>query len=137
MFRRALVLAVFVIGATAVAGIAYSAGGSGGTADQAAAAGWNCEPNVPIAGNYLHCAPPGKPSVVDLVSGTTTAPTLELRVFDFTTHVYAGTESLIRADLYAGQPCNQDGQDTWGLLDLPVDYYACHHFETGNPPIRG
>lgn len=120
-----------------VAGIAYSAGGPGGTADQSAAAGWNCEPNVPIAGNYLHCAPPGKPSVVDLVSGTTTAPTLELRVFDFTTHVYAGTESLIRADLYRGQPCQQDGQDEWGLLDLPVDYRACHHFETGNPPVRG
>jgi hypothetical protein len=136
MLRRILVLALGLVGAVIVAGVAYSAGGQGGTADQAAASGWNCQPNIPIAGNYLHCASPGKPSVVDLLAGSTTAPTLELRVFDFTTHTFAGTESLIRADLYAGQPCKQDGQDTWGLLDLPVDYYACHHFETGNPPFR-
>ena len=41
---------------------------------------------------------------------------------------FAGTESLIRADLFAGQPCPTD---EW----LPVPpwlpsptYYACHHF---------
>ena len=91
---------------------------------------WDCEPYVPIAGNYQHCAPPGKPSVEDLLAGTN-APSIELRVFDFTTGEFAGIESLIRADLYQGQPCHQDGQDEWGLLDLPVDYRACHRFETG------
>ena len=94
---------------------------------------WDCEPYIPIAGNYQHCAPPGKPSVAELLAGTT-APSIELRVFDFTTGEFAGIESLKRADLYQGQPCHQDGQDEWGLLDLPVDYRACHRFETGNPP---
>jgi len=56
-------------------------------------------------------------------------------VFDFTTGEFAGMESLLRADLYSGQPCWQDGQAEWGLLDLPVDYRACHRYETGNPPF--
>jgi hypothetical protein len=96
---------------------------------------WDCEPYVPIAGNYQHCSPPGKPSVADLLAGNTSAPSLELRVFDFTTGEFAGMESLLRADLYRGQSCSQDGQSEWGLLDLPVDYRACHRFETGNPPF--
>jgi hypothetical protein len=96
---------------------------------------WDCEPYVRIAGNYQHCAPPGKPSVADLLAGNTNAPSLELRVFDFTTGEFAGMESLLRADLYSGQPCWQDGQAEWGLLDLPVDYRACHRYETGNPPF--
>ncbi|MCE3286737.1 MAG: hypothetical protein K0S64_343 [Gaiellaceae bacterium] len=95
---------------------------------------WDCEPYVPIAGNYQHCAPPGKPSVTELLAGTN-VPSIELRVFDFTTGEFAGIESLMRADLYQGLACHQDGQDEWGLLDLPIDYRACHRFETGNPPL--
>lgn len=94
---------------------------------------WDCAPYIPIAGNYQHCAPPGKASVAELLAGTD-EPSLVLRVFDFDTGAFAGIESLIRANLYHGQPCWQDGQAEWGLLDLPVDYRACHRFETGNPP---
>ena len=90
------------------------------------------EPYIPIAGHYQHCAPrealSGRAS-----AGETDAPSLELRVFDFTTGEYAGIESLMRADLYQGQPCWQDGQSEWGLLDLPVDYRACHRFRDGQP----
>ena len=128
MIRRSVIVVALAIGAFVVAGLAYSAGGPGGTADQAKAAGWNCNPEVPIAGNYLHCAPPGKPSVADILVGNTNAPSIELRVFDFSTGVFAGTESLIRADLYRGQPCPQDNLTEWGLLALPVPYRACHHF---------
>jgi hypothetical protein len=134
MFKPVLLLAAPVAAAVVFAGVALSAGGPGSSADQARAAGWNCNPEVPIAGNYLHCAPPGKPSVADLLGGTN-APSIELRVYDFTTEEFAGIESLVRADLYRGQACHQDGQDEWGLLDLPVDYRACHRFETGNPPF--
>jgi len=126
MLRRGLILVALAIGAVVVAGIAYSAGGNMG---QAQSAGWDCRPQVFILG-YYHCAPPGKPSVLDAVTGQTNAPSIELRVFD-PDGSFAGTESLIRADLYLGQACPQDGLEEWGLLDLPVDYYACHHFETG------
>ena len=129
MTRKVLFMLALALAAMGIAGMAFGAGGKGGTAAQAKAAGWNCNPEVPIAGNYLHCAAPGKPSVADILAGTTNAPSIELRVFDFTTGVFAGTESLIRADLYRGQPCPQDNLTEWTLLPLPVPYRACHHFD--------
>lgn len=125
MLRRALLLIVLALGAFAVAGVAYSAGGD---MDQAENAKWDCNPKVLIIG-YYHCAPPGKASVLEIVTGAKSPPSVDLRVFN-PDGTFAGTESLIRADLYDGQPCPQDGLSEWGLLDLPVDYRACHHFET-------
>ena len=96
------------------------------TLAQAQAAGWDCNPLILIGGHY-HCSPPGKPGVQDIINGTATSPSIVHQVFrrDGT---FAGTELLIRADLFAGQPCPTD---QW----LPVPpwlttptYYACHHF---------
>jgi len=115
--------------------VAVSAAVLAGSADgarprslaQAQAAGWDCEPLVLIGGHY-HCSPPGRPSVADIAAGVATTPSVVHQVFrpDGT---FAGTETLIRADLYAGQPCPTD---QW----LPVPpwlpepaYFACHHFE--------
>lgn len=92
---------------------------------QAEAAGWDCNPHVLIVG-YYHCAPPGKPSVLDMIQGTTDTPSIVLRVF-YPSGEFAGTEHLIRADLYQGQPCPQDNLATWDLL--PFGYRACHHFD--------
>ena len=133
----ALRMAVVVLPAVLIAVLGSVALGSppGLTNLQQTDRTWDCEPYVPIAGNYQHCAPPGKPSVADLLAGETDAPSLELRVFDFATGKFAGMESLLRADLYHGQSCSQDGQSEWGLLELPVPYRACHRFETGNPPF--
>jgi hypothetical protein len=134
MFLRLTLFAVPAIIAVLLAAVAQ--GNPPGLSDlEQTDKQWDCEPYIPIAGNYQHCAPPGKPSVADLLAGRTDAPSLELRVFDFDTGAFAGIESLIRADLYQDQPCWQDGQPEWGLLDLPVDYRACHRFETGNPPF--
>jgi hypothetical protein len=134
MFLRMAVLVVPAVLAAVLGSVAL--GNPSGLTDlQQTDRTWDCEPYVPIAGNYQHCAPPGKPSVAELLAGDTNAPSLELRVFDFTTGEFAGMEALQRADLYRGQPCSQDGQSEWGLLDLPVDYRACHRFETGNPPF--
>ncbi len=126
MVRRILLLAAPAAVAAVIAGAAYSA--DGGTIAQAQAAGWDCNPQV-LIGGYLHCAPPGKPSVLDIVTGQTNAPSIELRVFN-PDGSFAGIESLLRADLYAGQACPQDNLTEWSLLDLPVDYRACHHFDT-------
>lgn len=114
--------------AAAAAVLAGTAGGAGPhTLAQAQAAGWDCNPLILIGGHY-HCSPPGVPSVGDIIAGTATTPSIVHQVFrpDGT---FAGTETLIRADLYAGQPCPTD---QW----LPVPpwlptptYYACHHFE--------
>jgi len=97
------------------------------TLDQAQADGWNCTPLVLIGGHY-HCSPPGVPSVADIVAGTATTPSIVHQVFRPAGQL-AGTELLIRADLFAGQPCPTD---MW----LPVPpwlpepaYWACHHFQ--------
>jgi hypothetical protein len=136
---RLLLLALPAIAAIAVTSVAY--GDPAATdMDRTKAAGWDCTPEVPIAGPYLHCAPPGKPSVADIATGSgSTVPSLQLRVFNYADKSFAGTESLIRADLYEKQSgkerlCPQDASNlpggAWGFLDLPgADYYACHRFE--------
>ena len=71
----------------------------------------------------------GKQSVADLLAGTADASSIVLQVFK-PDGTFAGTELLLRADLYAGQPCPQDSLPTWDLLPFSGGYYACHHFDT-------
>jgi hypothetical protein len=126
--RRIIALtAVLVTAAVAATVLVASAGGAGRrTLAQAQAAGWDCTPLILIGGHY-HCSPPGRPSVADIIAGTEEASVVH-QVFDVD-GVLAGTETLIRADLYAGQPCPTD---EWLPVPpwLPVpQYYACHRFD--------
>ncbi len=44
---------------------------------------------------------------------------------------YLGSEILLRADLYRGQPCMQDGGEPYhDLSGEGLPYVACHHFDT-------
>jgi hypothetical protein len=96
------------------------------TRAQALAGGWDCDPPILLLGHY-HCSPAGRPSVADIIAGGVTTPSIVHQVFR-PDGALAGTETLIRADLFAGQPCPTD---EW----LPVppfgepQYYACHHFD--------
>ena len=88
-------------------------------------AGWSCF--VP-PGEVMHCSPPGARAVPG--SG---APSLTLRVFDTSDPnardaAFVGTEHLIRADLYRGQPCPRDPGPDGGYWPLPFGYLFCHHF---------
>jgi hypothetical protein len=122
---KVLAIGVAAVAAIAVAIAGTAAGESNTTIAQAKAAGWNCNPEVLIVG-YFHCAPPGKPSVADLIAGTD-EPSIVLRVYH-PDGTFAGTEHLMRADLYQGQACPQDDLAEWDLL--PFGYRACHHFDT-------
>ena len=96
------------------------------TLAQAQAAGWDCNPPI-LIGGHLHCSPPGKPGVQDIIDGTSTSPSIVHQVFR-PNGTFAGTETLIRADLFAGQRCPTDQWlpvPPW--LPTPM-YYACHHF---------
>ena len=59
---------------------------------------------------------------------------LKVKVFTEDGLTFLGTEILIRADLYGGQPCATDGGGEYVLLDagapFPIAYRACHHFDT-------
>ncbi len=125
MMRRIAVIIFATVVTAAFAGGAHAAGGAGSAMFQAQAAGWDCNPQV-LIGGYYHCAPPGKPSVADMIAGTDVS-SIVLRVF-MPDGTFAGTELLLRADLYAGQGCPQDSLVQWDLL--PFGYYACHHFDT-------
>ena len=80
---RLLVFALPVIATIVLASVAYGDPAATDMA-RAEAAGWDCAPAVPIAGQYQHCSQPGKPSVVDLLSSDgITAPSVQLRVYNF------------------------------------------------------
>ena len=126
MTLRVSIIAALMLAAAALAGSALGGGNAGLTDMQRAqAANWDCNPQILIVG-YFHCAPPGKPSVLDMINGDTSAARLVLRVFN-PDGTFAGTEHLQRADLYNGQPCPQDKLAEWDLL--PFGYKACHHFD--------
>ena len=129
MFRRIFALIVLTVGGVVVAGIAYSA--HGGTMAQAQAAGWDCgDPPTTIFG-YFHCAPPGKPSLGAAIGAGD--PSIFVRVYnDDLGRTFAGTELLIRADLFDGHvpPCPQDSLADWGFLPVGPGCYACHRFDT-------
>jgi hypothetical protein len=121
-------LSIGLLTAVPVATTAFvgSAGAAGDrTLAKAQAAGWGCDPLILIGGHY-HCSPPGRPSVADIIAGTD-VPSVEHQVF-LPDGRFAGTEVLIRADLYAGQPCPTDQWLPVPPLG-PVQYYACHHFD--------
>ncbi len=128
--RRILRSIPSVVGIAAMAVVMAGAVNAATTTSQrslaaAQAAGWDCDPLVLIGGHY-HCSPPGKDGVLEILAGTATAPSIVHQVFR-PDGSFAGTETLIRADLFARQRCPTD---QW----LPVPpgsapaYYACHHF---------
>lgn len=115
------------IGLAAMVLAAPVRGAGNHTLAQVQAAGWDCNPLILIGGHY-HCSPPGVPSVQDIVDGTATTPSIVHQVFEPDGR-YAGAETLIRADLFAGQSCPTDqwlAVPPW--LPTPT-YYACHHFQ--------
>jgi hypothetical protein len=94
--------------------------GDGNTPFRLTEAGWNCL-NVP--GHGVHCEDPH----AEIGSGVH----IQVKVFDTAdpssdSAAFLGTESLVRADHYKGQPC-LPGHGTYFLL--PFGYYACHHFD--------
>ena len=127
MPRKYSVLRSLIATAASTLILAGAVSGAGQhTLAQAQAAGWDCDPLILIGGNY-HCSPPGKAGVLDIIDGTATSPSVVHQVFR-PNGTFAGTETLIRADLFAGQPCPTDQWlpvPPW--LPTPM-YYACHHF---------
>lgn len=119
------ILSGLVLASTFLTGTAL-ANSSRLTLEDAIAAGWDCTPLVLIGGHY-HCSPPGKQGVTDIINGTANSPSIVHTVFSADGR-FAGTELLIRADLWAGQPCPTD---VWLAVPpwLPEPtYLACHHF---------
>lgn len=96
------------------------AAAQGNTADQLTDAGWSCAVFPPHG--WTHCFSPGG------------GQTLRVKVFNASGDTFLGTELLIHANVYAGQPCATDGGDPYTDL-LPIfgiPYFACHFFDTSS-----
>lgn len=130
--RRLLMGLVLVVGVAVVPSSAALAQGLGPA--QLTAAGWDCflppldfNPNV-------HCAPPGQ--LAGIVSGdarSATFVTFATTDLEATSAALLGTERLIRADLYHGQPCRTDPPTyTYSSLypRFGWDYFICHTFDS-------
>jgi len=121
--RRRLV-STLVAAALALAMAAPTAA-HGVSPDQLGDQGWACA----FVLGAVHCFPPG--------TGSTTA-TINALVFatddpEATEAPFAGTEHLIRSDLFHDQPCPRDPPsrqytDLMPLLGIP--YHACHHYDS-------
>ncbi len=115
--RSGLMLAL-AVGAFGIAAAAATADGL--TAAQLQAQGWACR--IPAGENLLNCRSPGSEP---LPAGPTEVNFL---VFDASGTAFLGTEHLIRADLYAGQPCQGTPSGTYQFIPVGPGYYACYHF---------
>jgi len=119
--RLAVVLAVAMVMLVPSAALAGNH-----TADHLADHGYTCFNAGPISTNWMHCI-----KDQHLASG---GPAVPVKVFSEDGSEFLGTELLLRAaDIYNGQPCPQDGLETWEGPAGPGDaYVACHHFHTGH-----
>ena len=95
--------------------LAGTASAQGPSHEQLERAGWDCST---VVMGEPHCVSPSASLFERL--GDASIPVL---VFG-SDGTFRGSELLIRADLYAGQPCPQDE-----VLHLPFGYVACHHYE--------
>ncbi len=91
----------------------------GVTATDLQARGWFCLPPAATPENVYHCFTPGQ---------NTTA--LNVLVFDSSGTTFLGTEHLIRADRYAGQPCQGTPDGAYQFVPIGPGYYACHRYDS-------
>lgn len=108
-----------IVSLAAIGLFASSAVAGGLTAEQLTRAGYDCFPAGPS--NWMHC----------LLGRKLGQQVIPVKVFSVDGNEFLGTEHLLREDIYAGQPCPQDGLDSWDPLAVP-GYFACHHFATGH-----
>ncbi len=122
MRRITIVAALFTVVLAVTASTASSTGVSPSQLEQ-----WTCI--IPSPGDNIHCAPPGGLArVLDA-----TAETMIFLVFRASNGDFIGTEHIVRADLFNGQPCPTDPpsrQYTYLLPLLGLDYYACHRYDS-------
>jgi hypothetical protein len=103
-----------------------------------AAAGWDCFlPEPPADPNFnrnVHCSPPGQ--LAGIFDGT--AESGMFLAFDTEdpgaeNAALLGSERLIRADKFHGQPCPTDPPSyeySWLQPLFGLDYYICHSFDS-------
>lgn len=128
---RRLMIAVLAAVTLLPAGQASAAGISPA---QLARAGWDCILPPPEFNPNVHCAPPG--ALAEIISGEAQVVTMLAFATTDTASTDAdllGTERMIRADLFQGQPCPSDPPSyeySWLFPRFGWDYFICHTFDS-------
>ena len=119
---RRVVAVLGLTGALAVIGVTAGSGlAQGPSPEQLAAAGWTCfVPPVPGIGARCFNPAQGRPPIPPL--GEEGRASYNAMAWN-TAGAFEGHVHLIRADLYAGQPCSQTGADY--LFRANIGYYEC------------
>lgn len=100
---------------------------------QLSRAGWDCILPPPFNPN-VHCAPRG--ALAGIIAGEAEVVTMLAFATTDTTATDAellGTERMIRADLFNGQPCPTDPPSkeySWLFPRFGWDYFICHTFDS-------
>ena len=112
---KMITLTAFALSLSGMSSVALA----GNTAGKLTGAGYTCFAAGPS--NWTHC----------LRLRHLGNPAIPVKVLSVDGTEFLGTELLLRADIYYGQPCPQDGLDAWSY-NADLDYFACHHFDTGH-----
>ena len=97
-------------------------------------AGWTCILPPPEFNPNVHCLPANQ--LAGVISGEAEVVISLAFATDDLTATQAdllGTERMIRADIFAGQPCPTDPPATgysWLFPRFGWDYYICHTFDS-------
>ncbi len=122
--QRVMIIIASLVAAAAVAVVAAPPA-QGVSQSQLENAGWDC----PLVLGAIHCAPPG--GLARVLAGT--AETMSFLVFRTSDGAFLGTELIVRADRFNGQPCPTDPpsrQYTFLGPLLGLNYYACHRYDS-------
>lgn len=125
--RRILMLIAAV---AMVMGVSAPASAGGHTASQLQKAGWACM----IAGphNWMHCFSPAQGQTVPVKVFGNFGATDDIADDGWAPgDPFLGTELLMLASAYHGQPCATDGGESYHPVP-ETPFVACHHFDTGS-----
>ena len=131
MFRRATAIVTVVV---ALLMPVASAAAGGPSPAQLTKAGWTCILPPPEFNPNVHCLPANQ--LAGVISGEAEVViSLAFATDDLgaTQAQLLGTERMIRADIFAGQPCPTDPPSleySWLYPRFGWDYYICHTFDS-------
>jgi hypothetical protein len=118
---RTIVALLIAIAAVAAAGLLASpASADGVTREKLEAHGWTCFVPPPFPDRVV-CFDPGRGR--PFPGNPDPAPSYSSLVFSASSGEFLFTVHLIRADLYAGQPCGDEPYVFRG----PIGYWECEH----------
>jgi hypothetical protein len=101
---------------------------------QLTAAGWDCILPPPEFNPNVHCAKPGSlEGILSAEAEMVVWLAFATSDLESTSAALLGSERMIRADLFHGQPCPTDPPSyeySWLMPRFGWDYYICHTFDS-------